>query len=302
MNIAILGFGTVGSGVYEVAGKNGINVKRALDIKDFEGDLFTKNFNDILYDPEIGIIVESIGGLEPAYEYTKAALTRGKSVVSSNKELVAARGAELSEIAAANNVYYLFEASVGGGTPVIRPLRQCLAANRITEIYGILNGTANYILTRMAKHGESFATALADAQAKGYAELDPAADVEGRDTCRKIAILASLAFGKAVSCDDIPVEGITRLAAEDIRRAEASGSAIKLIGRAKEIDGEIRCEVKPELIPLTNPLANINYVFNAIVIRGDSVGEVMFCGPGAGKLPTASAVMADVIEIMNKQN
>ena len=302
MNIAILGFGTVGSGVYEVAGKNGINVKKILDIKDFKGDLFVKNYDDILHDSEIGIIVESIGGLNPAYQYTKSALLNGKSVVSSNKELVAVHGAELLKIASENNVHYMFEASVGSGIPIIRPLQQCLAANKVIEIYGILNGTSNYILTKMAKQGENFSSALADAQAKGYAESDPSADVEGHDTRRKIAILAALAFGKTVSCDNIPTKGISHLTYDDIRNAEDLGCAIKLIGHAKEVNGEVQCKVEPILIPFDNLLARVDDVFNAIMVQGDVVGELMFYGHGAGKMSSASAIIADILDIARKSN
>ena len=307
MNIAILGFGVVGSGVYEVAMKcnKGINVKSILDIRDFSGHpagkLFAGSYDEILNDPEIGIVVESMGGLNRAYQYTKAALERGKSVVTSNKELVAAHGAELTQIAAENKAYYMFEASVGGGIPIIRPLQQCLAANEFTEIFGILNGTTNYILTKMSAEGKRFEDALAEAQQKGYAELNPSADVEGHDTCRKIAILSWLAFGKIIPCDTIPTKGITSVTVDDIRMAEASGSVLKLIGYAKIADGKVQCKVEPMPVPKDSPLANVNDVFNGIVIRGQPIGEVMFYGPGAGKLPTASAVMADIIDIAKRR-
>jgi len=307
MNIAILGFGTVGSGVYEVAmqGRKGINVKSILDVRDYShhpaSKLFVKSIDEILGDPSISVVVESIGGLSPAYQYTKSALECGKSVVTSNKELVAAHGPKLLELAARNGVSYLFEASVGGGVPIIRPLQQCLAANEITEIYGILNGTTNYILTKMIKEGESFETALAAAQKAGYAELNPAADVEGHDTCRKIAILSSLAFGKNVHCDTIPTKGITTITKDDVQAAESSGCVIKLIGHAKLVNGEVQCKVEPMPIPKDSPLANVNDVFNGIMVHGEPVGDVMFYGRGAGKLPTASAILADVLCIAKQQ-
>ena len=309
-NMAILGFGVVGSGVYEATVDNcdiikrkcgEIKVKRILDVLDFSahaaGHLFAKNFEEILDDDEISIVVESIGGLKHAYPYTKAALERGKHVVTSNKELVATHGAELRKIAAEKGVQYLFEASVGGGTPIIRPLKTCLAVNRITEIVGILNGTTNYILAKMSKDGLSFADALKKAQENGYAESDPSADVDGIDTCRKIAILASLAFDQDISCDDIPVKGITGITADDIKKAAESDSVWKLVGQAKEVDGKVQCKVEPTLIPKTNLLASVNDVFNGIIVRGTPIDEVMFYGRGAGKHPTASAVMSDVMDI-----
>lgn len=311
INIAILGYGTVGSGVYEIVQKNKeiikencgekIEVKAILDIRDFNGDpaegLFVSDYSVILNDPDIAVIVEAIGGLEPAFNYTKAALENGKNVVTSNKELVATHGKQLREIAAANNVQYLFEASVGGGIPLIHPLLYCLGANQITEIFGIFNGTTNYILTKMEKDNESFDQALSAAQAQGYAESDPSADVDGIDTCRKVAILASLAFKKDVACQDIPTEGIRSITSEDILEAKKNDQVIKLIGRAVLSDGKVNCEVKPLRISRRHPLANVDDVFNAIMITGDQVGEVMFYGRGAGKLPTASAILADVINI-----
>lgn len=313
IQIAILGYGTVGSGVYEITQKNAksikrksgkeIVVKRILDLREFDDhphkELFTKEFDDILNDREISIVVETIGGLEPAYRFTKSALLAGKSVVTSNKELVATHGTELLRIAREQNVNYLFEASVGGGIPIIRPLNGCLAANEITEIFGILNGTTNYILTKMIKDGESFADALRQAQEKGYAERNPEADVEGHDACRKICILASLAFGKAVDADKIHTEGITNITLEDVREAADLGYVIKLIGYTKKTeDGRAICRVSPMLVPEGNPLSGVEDVFNAIMVRGDSIGDVMFYGRGAGKLPTASAVVADVIDIV----
>lgn len=311
INIAILGYGTVGSGVYDIAVNNEssickkigkkIAVKKILDLRDFDDhphkELFTKNFDDILSDSSISVVVETIGGLEPAYRFTKSALLAGKSVVTSNKELVATHGTELLSIAKDKNVNYLFEASVGGGIPVIRPINNCLAANNITEIFGILNGTTNYILTKMINDGVSFDDALAQAQANGYAERNPAADVEGHDACRKICILASLAFGKAVDASKIHTEGITNITLDDVRVAETLGYVIKLIGYTKNTDNGAVCRVSPMLVPKSNPLASVEDVFNAIMVRGDMVGDIMFYGRGAGKLPTASAVMADVIDI-----
>lgn len=312
VKIAILGYGTVGSGVYEIVCKNAGSIKRKsgreivvksiLDLRDFDEhpqkEIFTKNYDDILNDAEISIVVETIGGLEPAYRFTKSALLAGKSVVTSNKELVATHGTELLRIAREQNVNYLFEASVGGGIPIIRPLHGCLAANEITEIFGILNGTTNYILTKMIKDGENFEDALVQAQEKGYAERNPEADIEGHDACRKICILASLAFGKAVNADKIHTEGITKITLDDVRAAESLGYVIKLIGYTKSENKKAICRVSPMLVPLGNPLSGVEDVFNAIMVRGDSIGDVMFYGRGAGKLPTASAVVADVIDIV----
>ncbi len=312
IKIAIMGYGVVGSGVYEVLKKNEksiakktggktIDVKYILDLRDFPDhenpQLFTKNFDDILNDDEVSIVVEVMGGLKPAYEYSKAALCAGKNVVTSNKELVAEHGTELMAIAKENHVNYLFEASVGGGIPIIRPLNQCLAANEIEEIYGILNGTTNYILTKMITDGADFAGALADAQRLGYAERNPEADVEGYDACRKIAILASLASGKFVNWRNIETEGITKITRSDVAFAEKYNSVIKLIGFAKiSEDGEVYSRVCPMVISKNHQLSDVNDVFNAILVKGDSLGDVMFYGRGAGKLPTASAVVADVID------
>ncbi len=308
--VAILGFGTVGSGVYEIIKKNHDSIARKVgkpmelgrivDIRDFPGHeaeaFFTKDFNCVLNDPEIDIVTEVIGGLHPAYEFTKQLLEAGKSVVTSNKELVATHGAELLAIAKEHGVHYMFEASVGGGIPIIRPMHQCLAANEISEIIGILNGTTNYILTEMIQKGKSFETALKDAQEKGYAEANPAADVEGKDACRKIAILSSLSFGYQVDADKIPTEGITKITLDDVKLAESMGYVIKLIGCSKRMGDKIMAYVSPVLIPENHSLAGVVDVFNAIMIKGDSIGDVMFYGRGAGKLPTASAVMADVID------
>ncbi len=311
INIAILGYGVVGSGVYEVIEKNKegikvrsgreINVKRVLDLREFEDhprkEIFTKDFNDILNDDEISVVVEAMGGVKPAYEFTKAALEAGMSVVTSNKELVATHGTELLKIAEDKNSNYLFEASVGGGIPVIRPLHNCLAANEVVEIFGILNGTTNYILTKMIKEGISFDTALKQAQEKGYAERNPAADVEGHDAARKICILSSLAFGKEVDVNRVYTEGITNVSLDDVSGASQMGYVIKLIGYTKQLDGKALCRVSPMLVPKNSPLSMVDDVFNAIMVRGNMVGDVMFYGAGAGKLPTASAVVGDVIDI-----
>lgn len=312
INIAILGYGTVGSGVYEVLKKNAESIKRKtgrdvvikkiLDIRDFpdheEKHIFTKDFSEILNDDDIKIVVEVMGGVSPAYSYTKAALLQKKHVVTSNKELVATHGAELLKIAKDNNVNYLFEASVGGGIPIIRPLNQCLAANEITSIMGILNGTTNYILTKMIKEGKSFGEALKRAQEKGYAERNPDADVLGHDTCRKIAILSSLVYGKQVDYNLIYTEGINNITKEDILYAESLDSVIKLIGFSELKDKKVFARVSPMLIPSSNPLASVDGVFNAILVKGDSIGDCMFYGKGAGKYPTASAVAADIIDII----
>lgn len=311
IQIAILGYGVVGSGVYEIISEHAekltgktrdkLNVKYILDIRDFSGhpmaDLFTKNFDTILEDPEVSIVAEVIGGMDPAYTYTKKALMAGKNVVTSNKELVAKKGTELLKIAKENNVSYMFEASVGGGIPIIRPLNQCLAANSITEVMGILNGTTNYILTSMIKKGKSFEEALKKAQELGYAERNPSADVDGIDACRKVAILASLVTGKEVDSEKIYTEGITKITLEDVKCAEHLGFVIKLIGYIQHCDGKLLTRVSPLLLEKESPLAGVEDVFNAILVVGDSTGEVMFYGKGAGKRPTASAVVADIIDI-----
>ena len=311
-SIAIMGFGTVGSGVYEIVKTNSailkqnangeeIKIKRILDIRDFseheDAELFTKDFSDILNDPEITVVVEVMGGLHPAYEFTKELLENGKSVVTSNKELVATYGTELLSLACDKNENYLFEASVGGGIPVIRPIHQCLTANRVERIAGILNGTTNYILNEMIEKGKSFENALSDAQSKGYAEKNPAADIEGHDACRKIAILASLASRKFVDYRNIVTEGIVDITLEDVKYAESCGRVIKLIGYAEfDENDRLFSIVCPMLVDKSSPLACVNGVYNAVMITGDSVGDVMFYGKGAGKLPTASAVVADVID------
>lgn len=315
--VAVMGYGTVGSGVYDIIKMNGtrleenagetIEIKYILDIRDFddhpEKHLFTKDVNDIINDDEVSVVAEVMGGLHPAYEFTKALLESGKSVVTSNKELVATYGSELLEIARAKNVNYLFEASVGGGIPVIRPLSRCLSANNVKRIAGILNGTTNYILYQMITNNKSFDTALADAQANGYAERNPAADIEGHDACRKIAILSSLASGKEINYSKISTEGIVNITLDDVKCAEAAGYVVKLIGYSEFLeDGRVYAHVAPMVISNKNMLSGIDDVFNGIMVTGDAVGNVMFYGAGAGKLPTASAVVADVVDSVIHSN
>lgn len=315
MKIAIMGFGVVGSGVGEIVSGSPdslkkrcgeeIEIAKILDLRDFPDskfDCFTKDFNDILSDPEIGVVAEVMGGTKPAYEFTKQLLEAGKHVVSSNKELVAKHGTELLQIARDNNVNYLFEASVGGGIPIIRPLYSSLISNELTEVMGILNGTTNYILTQMIKEGASFEDALKGAQEKGYAEKDPTADVEGHDTCRKIAILSSLAFGKYVNSEEIPTEGITKITLEDVAYAEEFGAVIKLLGMANRAEDGVYARVCPVMLKKTNPLAGIDDVFNGILVKGDALGDVMFYGRGAGSLPTASAVVSDIMDAVKHKN
>lgn len=311
VEIAIMGYGVVGSGVAEVLSnhteniakraKEEIRIKYILDLKEFPedplADRFTKSFDDILNDPEVKIVVEVMGGLHPAYEFVRSCLLAGKSVVTSNKELVAAKGADLLALAQKQNLNFLFEASVGGGIPIIRPMSQCLAANDVIEIDGILNGTTNFILTKMIRDQMDFDDALALAQKLGYAEHNPAADVEGMDACRKICILASLAFGKHVYPDQVHTEGITKVTLADVEYAEVWGGVIKLIGRVKILENDqIHIMVCPMFVPRSSQLATVDDVFNGIQVRGDSIGDVVFYGKGAGKLPTASAVVADVID------
>ncbi len=311
VNVAIMGHGVVGSGVAEILinhrervsskAKDEINVKYILDLRDFEGlsysDKFIKDFNIILNDPDIQVVVEVMGGCTFAYDYVKACLLAGKSVCSSNKELVAQKGDELLQIAADKNVNFLFEASVGGGIPVLRPMAQCLTANEITEVTGILNGTTNFILTKMVNENMDFDVALKIAQELGYAEKDPTADVEGIDSCRKICILASLGFGTHVYPDSVKAEGITNITSCDVEDASEFGYVIKLIGRTRKLDnGKITAAVYPAFVNKNNMLSGVNDVFNAIMVRGDEVGDVMFYGRGAGKYPTASAVVGDVID------
>ena len=310
-NFAIMGFGTVGSGVAEVLRMNAasiaeklgesLNLKYILDVRDLSatpyGEIAVKDFAVLENDPDLEVVVESIGGARVALEFTRRALLAGKHVVTSNKELVASHGRELLAIAKEKNVNYLFEASVGGAIPVLRPLFQCLAGNRIEEVVGILNGTTNYILTRMVRGGVSFEDALKEAQAKGYAEQNPAADVEGLDAGRKICILSDLAWGKEVLPERIHTQGISGLDLQDVAIADRAGYRVKLLGRALRLaDGRQAAYVAPHLVPQDCPVAPVDDVFNAIMIRGNAVGDVMFYGRGAGDLPTASAVMGDVMD------
>ena len=311
ISVAIMGHGVVGSGVAEIITTHKqklfasigeeVYIKHILDLREFPdsplADRFTKDFNDIINDIEVRVVVEVMGGVNPAYDFVKKCLKAGKSVVTSNKELVAAHGAELLAIAKEENVNFLFEASVGGGIPIIRPMNQCLVANIVDEIAGILNGTTNFILTKMIEDGMQFEDALKLAQELGFAERNPAADIEGHDACRKICILASLAFGKHVYPDAVHTEGITEITLDDVKYAEAHGCVIKLIGKVKRLEnGQIDIIVAPMLVPNKSQLANIDYEFNGIMVRGDCTGDVVFYGKGAGKLPTASAVVADVID------
>ena len=310
INVAVLGYGTVGSGVYEVLVKNKesiakragdeINVKYVLDLRDFEGDPIQEkivhDYDVILNDEDIKIVVEVMGGIEPAYTFVKKSLLAGKSAVTSNKALVAKHGAELLAIAKENNINFLYEASVGGGIPIIRPLTSSLTGDVIEEITGILNGTTNYILTKMEKEGSDFAEVLKEAQDKGYAERNPEADVEGHDACRKIAILSSLVYGKTVNYEEIQTEGITKITTEDFKYMKEIGATIKLLGMSKDVDGKYFAMVAPFVLFPANPLYSVSDVFNGILVRGNMVGDTMYYGRGAGKLPTASAVVADVIE------
>lgn len=312
MQLAIMGYGVVGSGVAEVliknhdsivrrSGQDSVQLKYILDLKDFPDDplhdRIIKDFNLILNDNDISIVVETMGGLHPAYDFVKSLLERGKSVVTSNKELVAAKGAELLCIAREHQVNFLFEASVGGGIPIIRPISQCLAANVIEEVAGILNGTTNFILTKMIDDHMDFDAALKLAQKNGYAESDPTADIEGIDSCRKICILASLCFGYHVYPDNVYTQGISQITLEDVAFAHKFGKVIKLLGMAKKLDdGRVTASVRPCLVDHAGQFANVTDVFNSILVRGDVIGDVCFYGRGAGKLPTASAVVADVID------
>ena len=310
INVSVLGYGTVGSGVVEILKENAdlitkrageeIRVKSVLDLRDFPGDpvqdMIVHDFEEIKNDPDVQIVVETMGGVHPAYEFVKASLESGKSVSTSNKALVAAYGPELLEIAQENNVNFLFEASVGGGIPIIRPLKISLAPDEILEISGILNGTTNYILTEMTNNGSAFDTVLKDAQDKGYAEKDPTADVEGYDACRKIAILTSLAYGKQLDFEDIYTEGITKITDRDICYAKKIGAKVKIFGSSKKVGDKVSAMVAPKLITSEHPLYSVDGVFNAILVKGNMVGDVMFYGQGAGKLATASAVVSDVID------
>lgn len=310
IQVAVMGYGTVGSGVVEVIEKNkeeinkksneALNIKYILDLRDFPGDPYEdKIVHDvevILNDPEVQIICETMGGLNPAYEFTKRALMSGKSVCTSNKELVATYGPELIQIAHEHTCNYLFEASVGGGIPIIRPLNYSLTAEKIDAISGILNGTTNYILTKMEREGAAFEEVLKEAQEKGYAERNPEADIEGYDACRKIAILSSLMCGKNVRYQDIYTEGITKITADDFKYAKVMDCTIKLLGLAKEENGGLYAMVSPFLISKNHPLSMVNDVFNAVCVHGNMLGDSMYYGRGAGKLPTASAVVSDVVD------
>ena len=310
VKVAVLGYGTVGSGIVEVIKTNQdmvnkkagdeIDVKYILDLRDFPGDpyenLVVHDVEIILNDPEVLVIAEAMGGVEPAYTFTKRALSAGKSVCTSNKELVAKHGAELIELARTNKCNYMFEASVGGGIPIIRPLNASLTPERVDGITGILNGTTNYILTKMEKEGSDFDTVLKEAQDKGYAERNPEADVEGYDACRKIAILSSLIYGKNVNFENIYTEGITKITTNDFAYAKKAGYTIKLLAMSKEVDGKYFAMVTPCMINDQNPLYFVNDVFNGILVHGNTLGNTMYYGAGAGKLPTASAVVSDIID------
>ena len=310
VNAAVLGYGTVGSGVVEVLTTNReiirrnvgdeVHVKYVLDLRDFPGDpvedVLVHDYSVILNDPSVDIVVETMGGLKPAYEFTKAALEAGKSVCTSNKELVAAHGTELLETAKAHHVSYLFEASCGGGIPIIRPLNTCLTADDIDGVSGILNGTTNYILTKMDTDGSEFDDALAEAQKNGYAERNPAADIEGGDACRKIAILSSIAYGKHVSYDKIYTEGISSVTAADFKYAQEIGARIRLIAESGRRGDHYYAIVAPAMVGENDPLYSVNGVFNAICVHGNMLGDTMYYGSGAGKLPTASAVVSDVVD------
>lgn len=311
MNVAILGYGVVGSGVAKVLKQNArtitektgheFKVTRILDIRDFPlseyRSIITKNFEDVANDESIDLVVETMGGVEPAFGFVKVCLERGKHVVSSNKELVAMKGAELIETAKKNNVNFFFEAAVGGGIPIIRPISRCLAGNNISEVTGILNGTTNYILTKMIEDGVSFEDALADAQVLGYAEKDPTADVDGIDAMRKICILASLCFGTHLYPEGVYCEGIRRVTLADVAYAEKYGSVIKLVARAQKLDnGKIYAAVSPCLVKKSNMLSGVSGVYNACVVKGDMTGEVLMYGKGAGSEATASAVVGDIID------
>lgn len=311
MKVAIMGYGTIGSGVAEVLEVNRdaiakrcqepLELKYVLDLRDFAGDPIADkvvhDYKVIAEDPEVAIVVETMGGVEPAYTFVKAMLEKGKHVATSNKALVADRGAELIEIARAHKVNFLFGASVGGGIPIIRPLQSCLTGDVIERITGIINGTTNYMMTKMTREGSDFDEVLADAQAKGYAEKDPTADIEGYDACRKIAILTSLVCGKQVDYQDIPTEGISHITATDIRYANAMGRAIKLLADSKMSGDTYSVRVAPFLLLPDHPLYHVDGVFNAIFVHGNMLGDGMFYGSGAGKLPTASAVVADMVDM-----
>ena len=316
MKIAVMGYGTIGSGVVEVLRINKekiakragepVEVKYILDLRDFPGDPMedkvVKDYQVILKDPEVGVVVETMGGVEPAFTFVKAMLEAGKQVATSNKNLVAAKGAELIKIARDNGVNFQFEASVGGGIPIIRPLNKCLTADEVLEITGILNGTTNYMMTKMTEEGAEFDEVLKDAQDKGYAEKDPTADIEGHDPCRKIAILTSLVVGQQVDFEDIHCEGITKISATDIKYAKKLDRSIKLLASSKKVGDSYSCMVAPFMLDKNHPLCGVNDVFNAVFLKGNVLGDAMFYGSGAGKLPTASAVVADVVDMVKHQH
>ena len=316
ISIALLGFGCVGSGTAEVLTENKkiieerlgceYQIKYILDLRDFPdspfGELVVHDFNIILNDPEVTIVAEMMGGSHPAYDFTKECLKAGKSVITSNKEVVAKYGVELGDLAAENGARYLFEASVGGGIPIIRPMTVDLASNKIKKINGILNGTTNYIITSMRDSGVSFEDALKEAQRLGYAEANPAADIEGVDAARKAVILGAVATGKLVSPDSIHREGVTKITLSDVALARKLGYEIKLIGYVEDIEGKLMCFVSPMAVSTSNPLARVDDVFNGVLVTANMVGEVMFYGPGAGKLPTASAVVADIVDVIANRN
>lgn len=310
VNIAVLGYGTVGSGVVEVIRTNQeivnkragqeINIKYVLDLREFEGDPIQKilvhDYDTILKDKDVKVVVEVMGGVEPAHTFVKQALENGKSVCTSNKEMVAKHGAELIQIAKENNVNFLYEASVGGGIPIIRPLTSSLTCDDITEVSGILNGTTNYILTKMRDEGVAFEDVLKEAQDKGYAERNPEADIEGYDACRKIAILTSLVCGQQVDYEDVYTEGITKITEKDFLYAKALKGSIKLLGSYQRKDGKAYVMVAPMIVSEKHPLYHVDGVFNAVFVHGNMLDDAMFYGRGAGKLPTASAVVSDVVD------
>ena len=310
ISVAVMGYGTVGSGVVEIIDKNKkeinekagdeVSVKYILDLRDFPGDphqdLFIKDYKILVDDPEVDIVVEAMGGIEVAYKFTKEALLNGKSVCTSNKAVVAEHGPELLKIAKEHNCTYIFEASVGGGIPIIRPLHTSFTAEKIESITGILNGTTNYMLTKMDEENCDYDEVLKEAQAKGYAEQNPEADVCGYDTCRKIAILTSLSSGKTVHYQDIRTEGITNINQEDFEYAKKLNSSIKLLGLSRMEDGKCMCIVAPFLVNDKHPLSMVRGVFNAIMVKGNMVGDTLFYGQGAGKLATASAIVADIVD------
>lgn len=316
INVAVLGYGTVGSGVVEVFRLNQsridkcagteVRLKYVLDLRDFPGDpvqdIIVHDFEEIVNDEEVDVVVEVMGGIEPAFTFVKRSLEAGKNVVTSNKALVAAHGSELLALARKRNVNYLFEASVGGGIPIIRPLVTSLTGDEIEEITGILNGTTNYMMTKMFYEGADYETVLKEAQENGYAERNPEADVEGYDACRKIAILSSIVSGQKVDFEDIYTEGITGITSEDMKYARKMGMVIKLLAMMKRDGEKISAIVAPFLLPAEHPLSSVNGVFNAIFVHGNALGDAMFYGSGAGKMPTASAVVADVVDAAKNRN